>query len=165
MPPHPLTHHPPHSRAWRWRQISNFAIVEQGSLDTDRRPCFPDAHSVSICSQHHEMFCFADSDKPPAILQMDPSHYLDPALGVPTGTPATSLPGAITTPRQILSESPRKKYVVLNWEKENCAKKRNEPTFASLWMQWANQGEQAVLFVGVSSSVAFPLFWSHQERI
>ena len=34
---------------------------------------------------------------------MDPSQYVDAPSGVPAGTPATSLPGSISTPQQVMN--------------------------------------------------------------
>ena len=36
--------------------------------------------------------------------QMDPAQFIEPSLGVPAGTPATSLPGSVSTPQQITSD-------------------------------------------------------------
>ena len=38
------------------------------------------------------------------VYQMDPAQFIDPSLGVPAGTPATSLPGSVSAPQQITSD-------------------------------------------------------------
>ena len=38
------------------------------------------------------------------VYQMDPAQFIDPSLGVPAGTPATPLPGSVSTPQQITSD-------------------------------------------------------------
>ena len=38
------------------------------------------------------------------VYQMDPAQFIDPSLGVPAGTPATSLPGSVSSPQQITSD-------------------------------------------------------------
>ena len=35
---------------------------------------------------------------------MDPSQFIDPSLGVPAGTPTTSLPGSVSAPQQIIND-------------------------------------------------------------